>query len=147
MSVTPDRPMLIVEDSPEDYEATVRTLGKAGLTDAFVHCEDGDDALNFLYRRGPYATPDLAPRPRVILLDLNLPGTDGREVLTQIKQDEDLKVIPVLIFTTSDHHDDVQRCYEAGANSYIRKSVDLAGFTKALMSVKQFWFTTAILPD
>jgi CheY-like chemotaxis protein len=142
-----DGAILFVEDSPEDYEAMVRTLRKAGLTQAFVHCEDGDDALNFLYRRGPYATGARAPIPRVILLDLNLPGTDGREVLAQIKQDEHLKAIPVLVFTTSDDQDDVQRCYEIGANSYIRKPVDLAGFAKALTFVEEFWFTTATLPE
>ncbi len=146
MNVTADHPMLIVEDSPEDYVATVRSFGKAGVTGVFMHCQDGDDALNFLYRRGPYPTPELAPRPRMILLDLNLPGTHGRDVLAQIKQDPELKTIPVLVFTTSGHHDDVQRCYEAGANSYIRKPVELAEFTKALMSVKEFWFDAAMIP-
>jgi CheY-like chemotaxis protein len=146
MTVTCGRPMLIVEDSPEDFEATVRTLQKSGLESRFVRCEDGDDALDFLYQRGPYAPPTPAPRPAFILLDLNLPGTDGRQILTQIKQDQNLKAIPVVVFTTSDHRDDVRRCFDAGANSYIRKPVDLASFQRCLLSLKDFWFDTAILP-
>jgi CheY-like chemotaxis protein len=78
-------------------------------------------------------------------LDLNLPGTDGRQVLAQIKKDERLRTIPVLVFTTSTHHEDIQWCYEAGANSYVEKPVDLGDFQKALLSLKEFWFDTAAL--
>jgi CheY-like chemotaxis protein len=146
MTIAADRPLLIVEDSPEDFEAMSRTLSKAGVGNHLVHCEDGDDALHFLYRRGPYGAPSSSPRPAIIMLDLNLPGTDGRQVLAQIKQDDDLRAIPVLVFTTSSHQEDIQWCYEAGANSYVKKPVDLVEFQQALLSLKEFWFDTATLP-
>jgi CheY-like chemotaxis protein len=95
------QPILLVEDSPEDYEATVRALRHAGLANPLLHCEDGESALDLLYQRGTYASLGGAPRPRIILLDLNLPGTDGRDVLTDLKRDEMLKGIPVIVLTTS----------------------------------------------
>lgn len=147
MTIHSDQPMLLVEDSPEDYAATVRTLSRSGVTNPFYRCEDGDEALNFLYRRGPYADPKSAPRPALILLDLNLPGTDGRQVLLQIKKDENLKAIPVLVFTTSNHEDDIKACYQAGANSYIQKPLDREGFYKALQRLKEYWFEVVVLPQ
>jgi two-component system, response regulator len=140
------QPILLVEDSPEDTEATLRALKKAGLANPIHHCDDGDDALDFLYQRGKHAGPDTAPRPSVILLDLNLPGTDGREVLTEIKKDEQLKTIPVVVLTTSTDERDVQGCYRAGANSYVRKPVDLEGFLAAIRRMTDFWFEVVILP-
>ena len=87
--------ILLVEDSPEDFEATVRAFKRAGVANNIYHCEDGDQALDYLHGRGKYALPGAAPRPGIILLDLNLPGTDGREVLRDIKSDPHLKTIPV----------------------------------------------------
>ena len=84
MKARQNQPILIVEDSPEDYEATVRAFKKSGLANPIFHCKDGDEALDFLFNRGEYADPAKAPRPGIILLDLNLPGTDGREVLSEI---------------------------------------------------------------
>ena len=89
-----------------------------------LHCASGDDALDFLYHRGRY-TPATAPRPGIILLDLNLPGTDGREVLAEIKAEHGLADIPVVVLTTSADQRDVEACYQAGANSYVQKPVDL----------------------
>src|SRR5262245_37094272 len=120
MKVPSDHPILLVEDSPEDYQATVRAFQKAGLLNPIFRCRDGDDALDFLYRRRAYVDPERAPRPGVILLDLNLPGTDGREVLAEVKGDESLKFIPVIVLTTSADERDVQGCYQAGANSYVQ---------------------------
>ena len=91
--------ILIVEDSPEDFEATVRVLRRCGLKNAVFQCVDGDDALDYLYRRGRYAGTGMPPRPGIILLDLNLPGTDGREVLETVKMDPVLRRIPVVILT------------------------------------------------
>ncbi|MBV9124993.1 MAG: response regulator, partial [Planctomycetes bacterium] len=110
VKIKPDHPILLVEDSPEDYEATVRVLRKSGLANPIFRCVDGDDALDFLHHRGAYADPARAPRPSIILLDLNLPGTDGREVLTDIKRDEHLKLIPVIVLTTSRDERDISSC-------------------------------------
>jgi len=146
MSLTPQQPILIVEDSPEDFAATHRALRRAGLANPILRCEDGDEALDYLHRRGHYADPGESPRPGIILLDLNLPGTDGREVLAEIKADPGLRAIPVVILTTSTDERDVERCYDAGANSYITKPVDLDGFMRAIQRLKEFWFEIVIVP-
>lgn len=138
------RPILVVEDSPEDFEATRRSLQRGGLPHPLVHVNDGDQALDYLYRRGLYARG--ATRPRLILLDLNLPGTDGREVLATLKGDDELRQIPVVVFTTSRDRRDVEACYRAGANSYVQKPVDLPEFRRALDTVKAYWFDTVVLP-
>jgi CheY-like chemotaxis protein len=146
MNLGPQQAILLVEDSPEDYEATVRALRRAGLANPIVRCEDGDEALDYLHRRGRYSDPATSPRPGIILLDLNLPGTDGREVLAEIKGDLELRPIPVVILTTSTDERDVERCYNAGANSYIKKPVDLDGFMRAIQRLKEFWFEIVIVP-
>src|SRR5205823_192474 len=142
-TVRPQQAILLVEDSPEDYEATVRALRRDGLANPIFRCEDGDDALDFLHRRGKHAA---APRPGIVLLDLNLPGTDGREVLAQVKTDESLRVIPVVILTTSADERDVEWCYAAGANSFMQKPVDLDGFMRSIKRLKEFWFEVVIVP-
>jgi CheY-like chemotaxis protein len=142
----PYQSILLVEDSPEDHEVAVRALRKAGLVNPIFRCEDGDETLDFLHRRGQYADPVKAPRPSLILLDLNLPGTDGREVLAEIKADVLLRSIPVVILTTSTDERDVERCYHAGANSYIKKPLDLGGFMRTIQRLKEFWFEIAIIP-
>jgi two-component system response regulator len=144
--VQPHQPILLVEDSAEDVEATIRALRKAGLANPIHHCQDGDEALDYLKRRGKYAGPAKVPRPGVVLLDLNLPGTDGREVLAEAKADPELRRIPVIILTTSSDERDIQRCYEAGANSYVKKPVDLEGFLQAIQRLSDYWFEVVILP-
>jgi CheY-like chemotaxis protein len=143
---TLSQPILLVEDSPEDFETTERAFRRSGLKNPIYRCADGDEALDFLHRRGQYSEPDKAPRPGVILLDLNLPGTDGREVLSEIKNDPDLKQIPVIVLTTSKDERDVEVCYRCGANSYIQKPVDLDGFMKAIERLNDYWFEVVILP-
>jgi len=137
--------ILIVDDSAEDYETTVRALRVAKLANPVGWCRDGDDALDYLYRRGRYQDVD-TPRPAVILLDLNLPGTDGREVLAEVKQDESLKLIPVIVLTSSSDSRDIAACYAAGANSYMQKPVSFDGFVEAIRRMTGFWFEIAILP-
>jgi len=143
---SPNQPILLVEDSPEDFEATERAFRRAGLKNPIFRCADGDAALDFLYRRGRYADPASAPRPGIVLLDLNLPGTDGREVLEVVKADANLKQIPIVVLTTSSDERDVQACYRAGANSYIQKPVDLDGFMRAIEHLNGYWFEVVILP-
>ncbi|HEV2844394.1 MAG TPA: response regulator [Thermoanaerobaculia bacterium] len=146
MPDSPNQPILLVEDSPEDYETTQRAFRRSGLKNPIFRCADGDEALDFLFHRGRYADPAKAPRPGVILLDLNLPGTDGREVLSEIKADPALMQIPVIVLTTSSDERDVQACYRAGASSYIQKPVDLEGFMRAMERLNDYWFEVVILP-
>jgi CheY-like chemotaxis protein len=140
------QPILLVEDSPEDLETTLRAFKKSGLGNPIHHCPDGEAALDYLHRRGDFARAEQAPRPAVVLLDLNLPGTDGREVLAEIKQDPALKSIPVIVLTTSSDERDINTCYLAGANSYVQKPVDLGKFIEAVQRLKEFWFEIVILP-
>lgn len=141
------QPILVVEDSAEDFETTIRTFRKSGLHNPVYHCVDGDDALDYLYRRGEYSAEKSAPRPGIILLDLNLPGTDGREVLSVVKNDQNLKSIPIIVLTTSSYEDDIAGCYQSGANSYVQKPVDLQGFVEAVALIKSFWFELVLMPE
>jgi CheY-like chemotaxis protein len=140
------QPLLLIEDSVEDRTATLRAFKKAGLGNPVFTCINGDQALDFLYQRGPYSDPTLAPRPAIILLDLNMPGTDGREVLTDIKSNDQLKTIPVIVLTTSSDARDIESCYKAGANSYVTKPVDLPSFLQAIERLKDWWFEVVVLP-
>ena len=144
--MTPERCMLLVEDSPEDREATIRALQRAGMANPIYCCGTGDEALDYLFQRGKYTNVSLAPRPSVVLLDLNLPGTDGRDVLAEVKKSDHLKTIPIIVLTTSTDDRDVQACYLAGANSYVKKPVNLEGFMKSVQRLKDYWFEVVILP-
>ena len=138
--------ILIVEDALDDYEACVTALTHDhNLANPIHHCETGDEALDYLRGRGKYADPR-PELPCLILLDLNLPGTDGREVLTQIKADGQLKMIPVVVMTSSRDQTDIDACYRQGANSYVVKPVDLTGFIEAIARLRDYWFQTVLLP-
>ena len=135
--------VLLVEDSPGDVRLT-----KEALKDAKVHINlrvvrDGIDAMAFLMREGEYAT---VPRPDLILLDLNLPRKDGREVLREIKENQELKSIPVVILTTSASEADILRSYLLHANCYITKPVNLDGFLTVVKSIDNFWLSVVKLP-
>jgi CheY-like chemotaxis protein len=133
----------MVEDSPSDAQLTVEALHAAKIANRLSHVEDGVEALRFLRREGPYAD---APRPDLILLDLNLPRKDGREVLDELKQDSDLKVIPVVVLTTSRSEHDVLRSYQLHANCYITKPVDFTQFMEVVKAIEHFWLTVVTLP-
>lgn len=141
------QPLLVIEDSDEDFEAFRRMVHKSSLATPIYRCTDGDDALDFLYRTGEYIDAATSPRPAIILLDLNLPGTDGREVLEQIKQDDELKIIPVVVFTTSSNPKDIEICYQYGVNGYILKPIDINNLLKTVQLIVDYWFETVILPD
>ncbi|MCP4408367.1 MAG: response regulator [Gammaproteobacteria bacterium] len=138
--------MLLVDDSPEDVVTTLRGFRKVSLDVSIYHCSDGDEALDYLYRREKYAGKGEAPRPDLILLDLNMPGTDGYEVLETIKSDTELKKMPVVVLTTSKAKQDVDRCYSSGANAYVCKPIELRDFRKAIQCLNNFWFQIATLP-
>ena len=138
--------LLVVEDSNEDFEAFQRCLRRRSTTIPIYRCVDGDDALEFLYRTGRYADAQIALRIGLILLDLNLPGTDGRQVLQKIKQDENMKLIPVVIFTTSNNPKDIEACYRQGVNIYMVKPMDFNRLKHSIQILIDYWFNTMILP-
>ena len=139
--------LLVIEDSDEDFEAFGRIMRKSSVANPIYRCIDGDDALDFLYHTGEYIDLAKAPRPSIILLDLNLPGTDGREVLEQLKQDEEFKTIPVVVFTTSSNPKDIEVCYQYGVNGYILKPIDVKKLTRTLQVFIDYWFEAVLLPD
>jgi CheY-like chemotaxis protein len=135
--------ILLVEDSPADVRLTREALKEAKVVNVLHTVQDGVMALAFLRREGPYAG---SPRPDLILLDLNLPKKDGREVLAEIKQDESLRRIPVVILTTSRAEEDVVRSYNLHANAYVTKPVDLKQFFDVVRAIEGFWLAVVTLP-
>jgi two-component system, chemotaxis family, response regulator Rcp1 len=135
--------ILLVEDNPGDVRLAVEALRDAKVANRLHVVEDGVEAMSFLRREGRYA---VVPRPDLILLDLNLPRKDGREVLVEVKQDADLKRIPVVILTSSAGEQDVVQAYNLHANCYITKPVDLDQFLKVVRSIEDFWLIVVKLP-
>ena len=139
--------LLIVEDSNEDFETLHRFLQQSSPSIKIRRCVNGDQALAFLYRTGSYEEEMPSPRPGLIVLDLNLPGIDGREVLRRIKQDDSLKTIPVVVFTTSNNPKDIGDCYHYGVNSYIVKPIDFVQLKRDIQTLVDYWFEVTTLPD
>jgi CheY-like chemotaxis protein len=135
--------ILLVEDSPSDTDLTVEALAAAKISNRLSVVEDGVQAMEFLRRQGGYAQ---APRPDLILLDLNLPRKDGREVLADIRADEKLTTIPVVVLTTSQAEKDVLHAYALHANCYITKPVDFQQFMEVVRAIEDFWLTVVKLP-
>ena len=135
--------ILLVEDNAGDARLTREAFKDSKLLNALHHVQDGVEAMAFLRREGPYGN---APRPDLILLDLNLPRMDGREVLEAVKCDADLKRIPVLVLTTSNDEQDVLRAYHLHANCFITKPVRLEEFLKVVQSIEGFWLSVVRLP-
>jgi CheY-like chemotaxis protein len=135
--------ILLVEDNPGDVRLTKEALKEGKVYNNLHWAKDGVEALEFLKREGKHAR---APRPDIILLDLNLPKKDGREVLAVIKKDGELKHIPVVVLTTSKADEDVLRSYELHANCYVTKPVDLEKFIQVVQSIDRFWLTVVTLP-
>ena len=135
--------ILLVEDNPGDYRLTKEALKEGKVYNNLHWTQDGVDALDFLNRRGKHEN---APRPDIILLDLNLPKKDGREVLSEIKNDDSLRKIPVVILTTSKAEEDVLKSYDLHANCYVTKPVDLDKFIIVVQSIDRFWLTVVTLP-
>jgi two-component system response regulator len=144
--LTLSQSILLVEDNQDDYEATCRAFKKANLSNPIVWCKSGQEALEYLRKEGSYKGPCKVVRPGLVLLDLNMPGMDGRKTLAAIKQDDALKRIPVIILTTSADERDIQACYQAGANTYVQKPVSFEGLIEAIRRLKAYWFEIALLP-
>jgi two-component system response regulator len=139
MSETSEVEILIVEDTPQDLELTLRALRKAKLSNKIQVAHDGAEAIEFLFGEGQHAGRQIENKPKVILLDLKLPKIDGIEVLRRIKSDARTKMIPVVILTSSREQKDVVESYQLGVNSYIVKPVDFEGFAGAVRDLGLYW--------
>lgn len=135
--------ILMVEDNPGDARLTREALKDSKLANNLFHAKDGVEAMAFLRREGEHAS---MPQPDIVLLDLNLPRMDGREVLAEMKEDASLKHIPVVVLTTSEAESDILRSYELHANCYITKPVDLDKFIQIVHGIEDFWLTVVKLP-
>lgn len=145
METTEIRPIdiLLIEDSPGDANLAKEALEESKLYNNLFVTVDGEEALDFLYQKGKYSD---APKPDLILLDLNLPKKDGREVLKEIKEHKDLKRIPVVILTTSRAEEDIIGTYDSHANCYIAKPIDLNKFLDVVKKIENFWMSIVVLP-
>jgi two-component system, chemotaxis family, response regulator Rcp1 len=144
MDITHPIEILLVEDNPGDARLTQEALREGHVRNRLHHVHDGVEAMEFVRREGPYAD---APRPDLILLDLNLPRRDGRATLAELKEDPDLRLIPVVILTTSEAEQDIIRTYELRGNCYITKPVDLEKFLEIVRLIEDFWLTIVKLPS
>ncbi len=147
----PSQPLiLIVEDSDEDFYTLLRAVDQVNAeissSYSFLRLEDGDEAIDYLLRQGDYAGLD-TPQPIAMLLDLNLPGTDGREVIQEVKQQDDLRALPIIVLTTSRNTIDIECCYRYGANSYLLKPMGSEKIQTTVQMLFQYWFNLAILPS
>ncbi len=133
------KPILLIEDNPDDEELTIRALKKNNISNPVDVVRDGEQALDYLFRRGAYAGLENNLPPQLILLDLKIPKFDGLEVLKQIRQNPATKLLPVVILTSSKEEQDIINGYDSGANSYIRKPVSFADFTDAVHNLGLYW--------
>jgi CheY-like chemotaxis protein len=136
-------PILLVEDNQDDVLITKRAWNKGRIRNKLYVVNDGEEALEFLFKQGEYSN---APTPGLMLLDLKMPRVDGFEVLTKIKQDTKLKVLPIIVLTTSNRDQDIQRAYSLGCNSYILKPVSYEKFIEAVNTIKKYWMTMCEIP-
>lgn len=138
--------ILIAEDDEDYYLLAKEALAQVQLSDNLRWVKDGEEAMEYLLRQGQYAPPVDAPRPDIILLDLNMPKKDGREILKEIKANPDLVSIPIVVLTTSREERDVIQSYQAGANSFIRKPLSYNRLVEILKAFRQYWLETVELP-
>lgn len=146
--INQERPItiLMADDDPDDRLMTREALEEARLANDLHFVMDGEELMDYLYHRGKYADPALAPRPGLILLDLNMPRKDGREALEEIKADSELRRIPVIVLTTSKSEEDILRSYNVGANSYITKPVTFEALLQVIKIIGNYWFKIVELP-
>jgi CheY-like chemotaxis protein len=146
MNISETRPIeiLLVEDSPSDAALTIEAIKAGKIANNLTHVEDGVEAMDCLKQRGKFAK---AARPDLIMLDLNLPRKDGREVLAEIKGDPSLRIIPIIVLTTSHSDKDILQSYQLNANCYITKPVDFGQFIEVVRSIEKFWLSVVTLPQ
>lgn len=139
--------VVLIEDNPQDAELTIRTLKELNLADHLIHLTDGQEGLDFLFGTGAYEGRDVCQRPKVVLLDLKLPKLDGIEVLRELRADERLKRIPVVILTSSSEERDVTNAYRLGANSYIVKPMDFQSYLDVIGKMGWYWLKINLYPN
>ncbi|MBH8555922.1 response regulator [Nostocaceae cyanobacterium CENA357] len=134
-------PLLVVEDSNEDFRMLQRLMRRMAVQNPIHRCTNGDEVLEFLYQQKSDALRNskVALRPSVILLDLNLPGIDGRDILERLKQDKSFREIPIVVFTTSSNPKDIELCYQKGANGYLVKPMDAQELKKTIQAFVDYW--------
>jgi CheY-like chemotaxis protein len=138
--------ILLAEDDPGDQELTRRALEQSRIRNELYIVEDGEEALDYLLRRGKYEDPTSSPKPDLMLLDLNMPKMDGKQLLKQMRADPRLRRIPVVALTTSKQESDIICTYDLGANSYIVKPVNMDQFINSIKVLKDYWFQIVVLP-
>jgi len=138
--------ILLAEDDRGDQELTRRALEGGKIRNDLRIVEDGEEALAYLHRRGKYKDPATSPRPDLLLLDLNLPRVDGREVLERVRADSKLRRMAVVVLTTSRQEEDILRSYELGCNSFITKPVGMDQFIRVIQALEEYWFQIVVLP-
>ena len=148
MAATMKRPatILLAEDDLGDQELTKRALEEGKVENELYIVKDGEEALDYLFRRGRYTDPETSPRPDLFLLDLNMPKLDGRQVLEQICSIHELRNIRVVVLTTSRQEEDITRSYDLGVHSYITKPVDLDQFFNVIRTLEEYWLQIVVLP-
>jgi CheY-like chemotaxis protein len=139
--------ILMADDDEDDRFMAQEALLEARLTNDLHFVVDGEELMDYLCHRGKFSDPESAPRPGLILLDLNMPKKDGREALKEIKSDPDLKQIPIVVLTTSKADEDIYRSYNLGVNSYITKPVSFEGLVDVMKALSLYWFEIVRLPD
>ena len=141
-----DVEILLVEDNMNDAELVMRALKKVNLTNKLVHVKDGADALDFIFAKGIFSDREIQNKPRVILLDIKMPRVDGIEVLRQVRQNEETRLVPVVMMTSSKEEQDIIRSYELGVNSFVVKPVDFNDFAKAVSELGMYWVLVNLPP-
>lgn len=139
--------ILMADDDPDDRLMAREALEESHLNNELHLVEDGEELLDYLNRKGKYKNPESSPRPGIILLDLNMPKKDGRQALKEIKENEELRKIPVIVLTTSKAEEDILRTYDLGANSFITKPVTFEGLVDVIKKLGEYWFEIVKLPE
>ena len=138
--------ILLVDDDPGDQELTRREFQRSKIRNELRIVSDGEQAIDYLLRRGRYSAPGSAPRPDLVLLDLNLPRVDGREVLAVVRAQPELRSIPIVVMTVSTQEADIVRSYDLGAHAYVVKPVDLSQFARVIATLQEYWLEVVVVP-
>lgn len=147
MGFISEEQIVLVEDSSDDAELTMRSLKGSNFVNDIVWLKDGEEAVNYLQGKGEYEGRDISIKPKLILLDLKLPKLSGTQVLEQIKKDDNLNNIPVVVMTSSKENSDLKKCYELGANSYVVKPINFSKFMEVTKEISLYWLLINQIPE